>query len=139
MITEPVDSSNFARVARTSTIKVGLKPLIPRRCFNLLMQIRREALGEYQVSSASHSPVWPVTFMTLAKASRADELCHTSPKYCATRYQNIAKHLTLFSVIISFCHWQMSKFLTNDNPFLQCIPVKLFAIKFKYNKNVPCP
>ena len=33
------------------------------------MQIQREALGEYQARSASHSPILFVAFMTLTKSS----------------------------------------------------------------------
>ena len=35
------------------------------------------ALEEYQVSSASHSPVWFINFMTSVKASKTTELCLT--------------------------------------------------------------
>ena len=41
-------------------------------------------LGEYQVSSVSHSPVWFITFTTSAKVSRVAKLCLMLPKYCKT-------------------------------------------------------
>ena len=42
------------------------------------------ALREYQASSASHSPVWFITFTTLGKTHEAAKLCLTLPKYCKT-------------------------------------------------------
>ena len=60
----------------------GLKLWIPRQCSKPWKQIHRVALGEYQVSAASHSSVWIVTFITLAKVSGSAKLCLTSPKYC---------------------------------------------------------
>ena len=54
--------------------QVGLKLWIPKPCSKLLRQIRWVKL-EYQASLGSHSPVWFVTLMTLAKASIAAELC----------------------------------------------------------------
>ena len=53
----------------------------------------KEVNTEYQITLASHSPVWFITFVTLAKASRDVELC-------LMYYQNIAK---LLSHPSSFC------------------------------------
>ena len=39
---------------------------------------------EYQAYLGSHSSVWFVTIMTLAKASGVEELCLTLPNYCKT-------------------------------------------------------
>ena len=61
------------KVARTSTIRqhpVGLKPWFIKSCSKLESQIWRVALEEYQVSLLSHSPVWFITFMILAKVTK---------------------------------------------------------------------
>ena len=86
-IKKPDSWRNFARVAGTLTIsqdQVGLKLLIPRSCIQPLKQIRCVVLGEYQASSASHSSVRCIIFITLANVSGAAELCHTLPKYWKT-------------------------------------------------------
>ena len=80
---------NFTQVARTLTIRqdlVVLKLWILRPCCEPQRQIWQIVLGECQVRLASHSLVWFVTFMTLAKASQTDKLCLTLLKYCKNFY-----------------------------------------------------
>ena len=64
--------------------QISLQSWIPKLCSKPFWQIQWVARGEYQVSLASHSPVWFITFMTLAEAFAAAELFLTLPKYCKT-------------------------------------------------------
>ena len=68
--------------------QVDLKAWIPRPCSKLNSPIRRVALGEYQVSSASRSLEWFFIFMTLAKVFDAEELYLTLSKYCKNFWLN---------------------------------------------------
>ena len=68
MVKQTGGSGNFSQVARTLTIRQGqvdLKTWILRPGSKLYLQIQQLALREYQVSLASHSPDWFVTFTTL--------------------------------------------------------------------------
>ena len=47
---------------------------------NIETDLWQVALGEYQVSLTSHNPVWFITFIDLAEASRTAELCLKLPK-----------------------------------------------------------
>ena len=60
--------------------QVGLKTWILKSHSKLWRQIWWVGLREYQVSEASHSPVWFVTFTTLAKPCGAIDLCLILPK-----------------------------------------------------------
>ena len=59
---------NFAQVIRNFMIRKGqidLKPWIQRPCFLSKRQIWLEEHREYEMSLASHSPVWFITFITI--------------------------------------------------------------------------
>ena len=58
-----LDGWNFTRVARAS-MRLRSKPL------KLILHV---APGEYHASSASHSPVWFITFMYLAKKKQKNK------------------------------------------------------------------
>ena len=61
-----------------------LKLQILRLCSKPLSQIWQATLREYQVNLPSHSSVWLITFMYLAKPSRTAELSFTLQKYSKT-------------------------------------------------------
>ena len=93
---------NSAQVVRTSRIRqgqVGLKPWILRPCSKTEKQIQRVAFRA-QVSLASHSPGWFVTFTTWWK--------HLELINSAVCYQNIWL-VSLFNGISTFVGYLMSK------------------------------
>ena len=90
------------RSARHPTVQCGSSPSRP-------WQIWQVALGEYQVSSASHCPMWFITFMTSAKAFSAAKLHLTLPKYCKTfDSPSYFLHIT-FSFFFFLITWTISQ------------------------------
>ena len=83
----------FCLVARTRMNKqaqVSLRLWILRLCTKLYRQIWQVELREYQVSSASHSPVYFIIFLTSVK--------HLELLNSASHNQHIAKPLTCPSI-----------------------------------------
>ena len=63
---------------KSEKVQITLKLCIQLLCFKPYTQI----LESNQVSSASHSPVWFVTFMTSVKAFKTAKMCLILLKYC---------------------------------------------------------